>query len=176
MQDAVDAVLDRHVSVAGLDVNIARASLQRVEHGGVDQLDDGSDPAVPGEPVDREGLVGILGRADVEGELLGDLLQNSLGLFRLVQQVVDLRQGRDRDPQLLAEQSGDLVKFRQARRIGDGDLQSAVGLGDRHEVVPKHQIDRDRPEQIAVNVSGRQVQERVTVTRRQLACIALGRR
>ena len=60
VQHAVDAVLDGHFLVARFDVNIAGAPLQRVEDGGVHQLDDRRDVAVGGgELVDGEGFVGV---------------------------------------------------------------------------------------------------------------------
>ena len=114
VQDAIDAVLDRHVRVAGLDVDVAGPPLEGVEHGRVDQLDHWRYAAGLGELVDRQGLVRILRRAHVQGEFFGDFLQHSLGLLGLVQQVVDLPQGGYGDPQLLAQQRRNLVEFGQA--------------------------------------------------------------
>ena len=50
VQHAVDAVLDHHLAVAGLDVDVRGAALQRVEDRRVDQLDDRR--GVRGQPVD----------------------------------------------------------------------------------------------------------------------------
>ena len=103
MQHAVDAVLDRDFLVARFDVNIAGPPFQRVEDRGVHQLDDRRDIAVGrGQLVDRERLVGVLLLADdIEREAFRDLFENALRLLRLLQQVGDLRQRRDLDPQLL---------------------------------------------------------------------------
>ncbi len=58
VQHAVDAVLDGHFLIARFDVDIARAPFERVEDGGVDQLDDRRDVAIGGgELVDGERLV-----------------------------------------------------------------------------------------------------------------------
>ena len=46
VQHAVDAVLDGHFLVARFDVNIAGAPLERVEDGGVHQLDDRRDVGI----------------------------------------------------------------------------------------------------------------------------------
>ncbi len=46
MQHAVDAVLDGDFLVARFDVDIAGAPFERVEDGGIDQLDDGRDIAI----------------------------------------------------------------------------------------------------------------------------------
>ncbi len=42
LQHAVDAVLDHHIVVFRLDVDVAGAALERIENGGIDQPDDGA--------------------------------------------------------------------------------------------------------------------------------------
>ena len=46
MQHTIDAVLDGHFLVARFDVNIAGAPFERVEDGGIHQLDDRRDVAI----------------------------------------------------------------------------------------------------------------------------------
>ncbi len=87
MQHAVDAVLDGHFLVPRFDVDIARPALQRIEDGGVDQLDDGRDIAVGRrQPVDGQSLVLVLFVANhVQREAFGHLFEHALGLFGLLQ-------------------------------------------------------------------------------------------
>ena len=61
-QHAVDAELDDHRVVAGFDVNIGRAPLQRGEDRGIDQADDRAGIARRRQLVDGEGLFGAVSR------------------------------------------------------------------------------------------------------------------
>ena len=81
------------------------AAFERVEDGRVDQPDNRSDVAFRRRDlVDRERLVGVLFvRHHVERETFGNLFEQLLRLFRLLEQVRDLRERRDLDPQLLVE-------------------------------------------------------------------------
>ena len=153
VQHAVDAVLDGHFLVARFDVDIAGAPFERVEDGGIHQLDDGCDVAVGGgELVDRERLVvGLLAAHHVEREALGHLFEHALGLLGLLEQVGDLRQRGYLDPQLFVEQQRQFVDQVEVARIGQGDIERAVLRPQRHEVVPEHQVHGDRPEQLVVD-------------------------
>ena len=128
VQHAVDAVLDDHFLIAGLDVDIAGAPFERVEDGGIDQLDDRRDVAVTGrEAVDGERFVRIVFVADnVEREAFGDLFENTLRLFGLLEQIGDLGGGGDRDLQLLVKQEAELVDRVQIARIDESDFERSV--------------------------------------------------
>ena len=96
LQHAINAVLDDHRIVARLNMNVAGAPLQGGENGGIHQADDGTHLAVGSQPLDGNILVATLIFADhVEGESLARLLQHSLRLLSLLQDVVDLGKGRD---------------------------------------------------------------------------------
>ena len=169
VQHAVDAVLDGDFLVARFDVDVARAPLERVEDGRVDQLDDRRDVAVGGrEAVDRQRLVLIVLVADhVEREALGHLFEHALRLLGLLEQIGDLRERRHLDAQLLVEQQRQLVDQPQVARIGQGDIERAVLRVQRHEVVAEHQIDRDRAEQLVIDRPFAQVDVFAAVASRQ---------
>ena len=169
VQNAVDAVLDGDFGIPRLDVDVAGAPFERVEDRRIDQTDDRRDVGIAGQLVDGKGLAGVFGANDVENEALGDFFENALRLLGFLQQIVDLRQRRDVDAQLLAQQQGDFVQFRELPRVGDGDFQRAVPLHHGHEVVAEHQIDGDRPEQVAVDVDVIEIDVAVAVAGRDFA-------
>ena len=94
VQHAVDAVLDGDFLVARFDVNIAGAPFERVEDGGIDQLDDRRDVGIDrGKLVDGERFVGVVFVADdIEREAFGDFFEHALRLLGLLEQVGDLRE------------------------------------------------------------------------------------
>ena len=159
VQHSVDAVLDGYFLVARFDVNVAGAPLQRVEDGGIDQLDDRRDVAIDrGELVDGERLFGVLFiDHHVQREAFGNLFQNALGLLGLLEQVGNLGQRGDLDAQLLVKQQRQLVDHVQVAGVGQGDVERAVLRAQGHEVVAEHQVHRDGPEQIVVDGAFAQV-------------------
>ena len=165
MQDAVNAVLDGHFLIAGFDVNIAGPPLERVEDGGVHQLDHRRDIGIARrQPVDGQRLVGILFVPDhVEREALGDFVQHALRLLGFLEQVGDLRERRDLDPQLLAQQHGQLVDQAEIARVGQGDIERPVVPFNGHEVVAEHQVHRDGGEQVVIDADFAQIHELVVV-------------
>ena len=127
MQHAVNAVLDGHFLVARFDVDIAGAPLQRVEDGGVHQLDHRRDVAVGGQLVDGERFVLVLFVADdVEREAFGHFFEHALRLLGFLEQVGNLRERGDLDAQLLLQQDGQLVDQVEVARIGQRDVQVPV--------------------------------------------------
>ena len=107
LQHAVNAVLDGDFLVARFNVNVRGAPFERVEQGGVHQLDHRGDVAIGTQLLDRERLVGVLFVAHhVEREAFGHLFEHPLALLGLLEQVGDLAQGRHFDAQLFAEQDG----------------------------------------------------------------------
>ena len=54
LQHAVDAVLDDHRIVVGLDMNVGGAALESGEDGGVDQANDGADVFFAGQLLDGD--------------------------------------------------------------------------------------------------------------------------
>ena len=169
LQHAVDAVLDGHFLVARFDVNVAGAPLERVEDGGVHQLDHRRDIGIAGrEAVDRKRFVGVVFVADhVQRKALGDFLENALGLLGLFKKVGNLRERGHAHAQLLAEQHRQLVDQVQISRIGDGDFECSVLRLNRHKVVAEHQIDRDGVEQVVVDAGFFEVHKLVVIAGRQ---------
>ena len=165
MQDAVNPVLDGHFLIAGFDVNIAGAPLQRVEDGGVHQLDHRRDIGIARrQAVDRQRLVGILFVPDhVERKTLGDFVQHALRLLGFLEQVGDLRECRDLDAELLAQQHGQFVDQAEIARVGQGDVERPVVSFDGHEVVAEHQVHRDGGEQVVIDADFPQIHELVVV-------------
>lgn len=169
VQHAVDAVLDYHFGVARLDVNVQGAPLERVEDGGIHQLDDRRNFGIlRRQLLNRERLVGVLVVAHhVERETLRDLVQHALRLLGLLQQVGDLRERCHFDLELALQQDRQFVDEVQVPRVGQRDLQQAGARFQRHEVVAEHRINRDALEELVVDLGGFQVHELAAVARRQ---------
>ena len=143
LEDAVDAILHHQAVVAGFEVDVRGATLQRGEDGGVHQADDGRDVVLAGETLDGDVLVrAVVAGEHVEGQALACLVQHTLRLLGLFQKVGDLRHGGDAGDQPLAQQAGDLVQHHQLRWIADRNGEAALKLFQRDKVVAEHQIDR----------------------------------
>ena len=84
-------------------------------------------------------------------------------MLGLLEQVGDLRKRRDLDPQLLAQQHGQLVDQAEVARVGQGDVERPVVAFDGHEVVAEHQVHRDGGEQVVVDADFAQIHELVVV-------------
>ena len=163
-EDAVDAVLDGHFLVAGLDMNIRRAAFESVKDGGVDQLDDGGNVVVlAGHFVDRQRLVGVFLIDHVEREAFGDFIENALRLLGLFEQVGDLRERRHFDVQLLIDEDGEFVNKVEVSRIGEGNVERAVARLQRHKVVAEHQIHWHGAEKVVVDAHFFKVHELAAV-------------
>ena len=170
-EHAVDAELDAHRIVAGLDVNVTGAPLQRGKDGGIDQPDDRADVALRGQPVDGDAVfaAGLVLANHVQREAFAGFFQHALRLLRLLEDFADLRQGGNLGEDALAQQQADLVDHHQLAGIGDGDGQASVfGLIQRHEVVAEHQVDRDLLEQIVVQLEVVQVDELAAIAPRDV--------
>ncbi len=166
LQHAVDAVLDDHRIVVGLDVNVGGAAFERGEDGGVDQPDDGADVFFAGELLDGDVFVGVVFAGEhVEGEAFAGFVENALRLLRLLQQVGDLRERGHAGDDALAEQAGDLVEHHELRGIADGDDQRVGPLLEGHEVVAEHQLDGHGAQQVVLNLEVLQVDELGAIAR-----------
>ena len=165
MEDAVDAVLDGDFLVAGFDVDIGGAAFERVEDGGVDQLDDRRDVVIDGgELVDGKGFVGVFIVADdVEGEAFGDFFEDALGLLGLFEEVGDLGVGGDLDAQLFVEQEAELVDGIEVARVGEGDVEGPVLVAEGDEVVTEHEVDGHGAKEVMLDGVFAEVDELATV-------------
>ncbi len=96
LQHAVNAVLHDHFGVARFDVNVTGAALERGENHGVHQPNDGAHAGIAREFVHGDIFVAVFVVADdLQRKTFGSLIQDALGLFGALQQIVDLRSGGD---------------------------------------------------------------------------------
>ncbi len=125
MQNAVDAVFDGYFLIAGLDVNIAGAPFERVENGGIDQLDYRRDIRIGrGQAIDGERLVAVFFFAHyIERKALGHFFEHALRLLGLLEQVGDLRERSHPDTQLLPQQDREFVNQVEIPRIRQRDFE-----------------------------------------------------
>ena len=169
LQHAVDAVFHVQAVVAGLDMNIAAAPLQGGKDRGVDQPNDGADIGLGRQLLDRDGFFGVFVLGDdIQGEAFAGLIQHALRLLGLLENVVDLRKGRNFRRDAPAEQQPDLVDHHQLAGIRHGNQQASVRLiFQRHKVVAEHQVHRHFAEQLVLDVEVLQIDELATVAARQ---------
>src|SRR6185437_12931492 len=164
VQHAVNAVLDVDFGVAGLDVDVAGAALERGVNGRVHQLDDGVDVPVGGEALDRNGLVaGLLGMQDIEGEALGRLLEHALRLLILLEDLLDLPRRGHPHGDAAAQQQPDLIHHHQLSGIGAGTDRGPLVRGQRHEIIAEHQLDWHRSEQVGRDGMRLEIPQRAVV-------------
>ena len=145
---AVNAKLDIHRVVPGLDVDVTRPPLQRRENRGVDQADDRAHVLARGrrQLVDGDGFVvaGFVLADHIERESFARIFQHALGLLGLFKNVGDLFEGRNLGDDPLAKQQADLVDHHQLAGIGNGDRQASVrGFIEGHKVIAEHQMHWD---------------------------------
>ena len=169
VEHAVDAVLDHHLVVAGLDVNVRGAALDGVEDDRVDELDDRRRVLLR-DRVDRERLFAVLVLADeLHAEAFGGFVEHALGRLRLLQLVADRRRRGDLHLQRRAEEQLQLVELEHVRRIADHDRDVAVLAMLGQELVADHQLQRDVAEELVIALEVLQVDEREAVLLRQTA-------
>src|SRR5262249_22035079 len=88
LQDAVNAVLDRHFRVARFDVNIARAPLEGGKDDGFYKANNRADGGIARQTVARNGLFGLfLFLRDLQRESFGGLFENALRLLGALEEI-----------------------------------------------------------------------------------------
>src|ERR1700757_3686736 len=121
LQDAVDAVLDDVLGVAGFDVNVTGATLEGRENHGIDEADDGADAGVARQFVHGDVFVAVVFVADdLQRETFGGLIEDALGLLGALQEIVNLGGGSDFDLEAFVEEESEFVGLLQLAGIGDG--------------------------------------------------------
>ena len=149
-QGAVDAVLDHHLVLAGLDVDVGSAALDGVEHRRVDQLDDRA--LVGGDGVEGQDLLAVaLVLHQLDAEVFGRLVEHPLGALGFLQDLLDRRGSSDLDLHRLAEEHLELVDPPDVGGIGHHH-RHAVGellLGD--EAVAQHQVEGNAAEEVVLD-------------------------
>ena len=165
LQHAVDAVFHVHGVVLRLDVNVARAPLNRRKDGGVNQANDRAE--VAGQPLDGQVVLpALVLLEELQLKPLRRILQHSLRALALLENRLDRRPRPHGHFDRRRQQDANLVDHRQVGRIGHDDAERTPFAAVGHEAVAQHQIGRDRAEQILVDP------ERVHV--HELEVVALG--
>ena len=124
-QHAVNAVLHHHFDVAGLDVDVTGAPLERGEDHRIHQPHDGADGGIAREAVGEKRIFAFLFVLHhLQSEGFGGLFENALGLLGALQQVADLRGRGDLQDQFLAQQQGQFVAQQDLAGIGHCDDQA----------------------------------------------------
>jgi hypothetical protein len=150
VEHAVDAVLDDDDVLLGLDVDVRGAALDRVEHHGVDELDDRR--GVLRDPVDREGLFSLLVLGDeLHAEVLGGLVEDALRGLALLEDVGDRGAAADLDAQRHAHQELELVQPHDVRRVRADDRQRLLRAALGYERVAQHPLHGNRAEELRVH-------------------------
>ena len=85
-------------------------------------------------------------------EALGRLLEHARRALALLQDGLDGRRRADRDLDVRGQEDRQLVDHRQVGRIGHDDHERVPLPVRRHEPVSQHEVGRDRPEEIVVEV------------------------
>src|SRR5215468_3470983 len=168
VERAVDAVAHDHVGVSRLEVDVGGAFFERGEDDGVYELDDRRH-LVAREAVQVENLFALLGLLDQRGaEALGRLLEDALRRVALAQNGLDRAPRRHLDLEGDAQLGLQLVEQHEVRRVGHGYDHVSVVAAHRHELVPQHQVHRERLHERIIH--------RVIFQRDEIQAIALGQR
>jgi hypothetical protein len=161
-QDAVGAHADAVVLFVGLEVDVGGALVDRVDQHLLDELDDrGVIDLV------RLVLVALLRRAvllqhvHVEG-FAGELLERVGGRFgQGVDDALELVGLGDHEVELHAGLEADLVERAQVRRVGGGERDAVLALGERGDLVLGEQLAVDRLAREHRGVEGGDVEQRI---------------
>jgi hypothetical protein len=158
LQHAVDPVLHVDGVVLRLDVNVAGAPLNgRVERR-VHKPDHRA--GVGCQLLDGERLVApVIVAENLKLEALRRVFQDALRAFALLEDRLNRRRRADRHLDRRREQHRQLVDHGQIGWIGDDDNERVAFAVVGDEAVPQHQLGRDRPEQLVVDVELRQIHE-----------------
>ena len=158
LQHAVDAVLHVDRVFLRLDMDVARAPLDRTEDGRIDQPDD---RALVGRQLLHRQLIvaAVVFAEDLHLEALGRFLQHARRALALLEHRLDGRRGADRHLDRRAEKHGELVDHRQVGWIRHDDDERVPVAVIRHEAVAEHQVRRNGAEEFVVDAGLRQVDE-----------------
>ena len=151
IEDTVDAVLDHHLAVLGLDMDVRRAALDGVEENGVDETDDGR--RVGGDAVDGEDLLPVLRLLhQLHAEALGRFVEYPLGGLRFLQDFGDPVCRGHRHLERPRERQLDLVEADHVGWVGHDHVQGLSVALQREELIPQHHLHRYGAEELGVDV------------------------
>ena len=157
-------------SVSRASMNVTRAALESGKDDGFDEAHDRTDGSIPSQAVAGDGLFALfVFLGDLEREGFGGLLENTLGLFRALEEVADLFRGGHFDGQLLSEQQGQLIAQQDLAGVGDGNGKRTVVKFERNEVITEHQVRGNGPEQVGVDALLAQIDEAAAISLREFA-------
>src|SRR5262249_30601739 len=113
---------------------------------------------------DRNRLfAGLIFTNQIEFETSRRFLKHSLRRLGLLEKVLNLGKLGDVDDDRPAEQGGNFVDNDQVARVGHSHNESVSIDSQRNEVIPEHQIDLDRPEQLQIQVHTLQIDELIPI-------------
>jgi hypothetical protein len=165
-------VLHVHRIVLRLDVDVARAPLQRGVDRGIHQADDRAD--VARQPLDGQVVfAGFIVFEELNLEAFGRRLEHALRALALLQHRLDGRPRADGDLDRRPKQCRQLVDHRQVAWIGHDDHERLVFTAGRHKTVPQHQVRGNRPEQLRVDPELRHVDELDPIALREPSRVGL---
>src|SRR5262249_30761313 len=144
IQRAVDSVLDHHIRIASLDVNVRGSSLERVEHNRIDEFYDGRHLFVASQAFEIQHLLALLSlsnqRHSLGSETGSRVLQYARGGITTFQRLLNRALGRERGLQPNAQLGFNFVYDFEIGWIGHRDKQYIALAVKRHEAVPHHQL------------------------------------
>jgi|GEM_PF-4533395 len=122
-------------------MNIRSTALERGKNRRVYQPDDRRNIIVRRQLFNGDILVGIfLAGENIERQTFAGLIEDTLRLLVLLEQIGDLAQRGHAHHNARAQQPGNLVDDHQLRRIGNCNGEPALALFQRHEVVAEHHV------------------------------------
>ncbi len=143
LQHAVDAVLDHHLGVPRLDMDVRRPPREGIEDGRVHETHDGRGVLL--DLVHRERFVVLLVPVEhMDLERLRGLLENALAPLPLPQRLLDGRRGAHRGPNGRAEEGREHVDHRDVERIRHDEDEPRPFLPPGQEGVAEHELHRNR--------------------------------
>ncbi len=143
VEDAVDAVLDEHLAVLGLDVDVGRAAVDRAED---QRIHEAHDRALRGQHA-RVGDVGLVVGHELQAQRLAGLLEHQLAAAVALQRLLDALPRRDHRFHRAPEQELDLVHLERVLEAGERQHE-ATPLPSHGNAAEAHQQlqRRFRPE------------------------------
>ena len=131
-------------------MNIAGSPLKCSENDRIHEADDRARFAL-GDLLDRDRLfTGFVLADQIQLEPFGRLFEHALRRFRFLQQILNFRKRGDVDDQRAAEQGRDFVNDDKITRIRHGHDKRISLHPQGYKVVPEHQVDLGRMEQLQV--------------------------
>lgn len=88
-------------------------------------------------------------------------------MLGFLEKVGDLRKGGDFDVELFLEKDAQFVDEVEVARISERDLEASVLRSQRDEIIAKHEVDRNVPEEVVINAGLFEIDVFAAVPRRE---------